>query len=112
MVPSRGPTVEVRLSVVLHDEILWSFVYLHGGFEIYFPISSSGWAHVVCALYIPEVQFANVLTMEPIILQYVPHERYLKVHTSTRKWPQHTESPTFLRKKTMKISFFSYQMEI
>ncbi|XP_075891708.1 protein AF-17-like isoform X2 [Nelusetta ayraudi] len=39
---------------------------------------SGGWAHVVCALYIPEVQFANVLTMEPIILQYVPHERYLK----------------------------------
>lgn len=39
----------------------------------------SGWAHVVCALYIPEVQFANVLTMEPIILQYVPHERYNKV---------------------------------
>lgn len=75
----------------LHDEILWSFVYWQGGFEIYFPISSSGWAHVVCALYIPEVQFANVLTMEPIILQYVPHERYLKVHTSMQKWPQHTE---------------------
>uniref|UniRef100_A0A8C2X3V9 MLLT10 histone lysine methyltransferase DOT1L cofactor n=1 Tax=Cyclopterus lumpus TaxID=8103 RepID=A0A8C2X3V9_CYCLU len=40
--------------------------------------SHSSWAHVVCALYIPEVQFANVLTMEPIILQYVPHERYIK----------------------------------
>ncbi|XP_035767397.1 protein AF-17-like [Neolamprologus brichardi] len=40
---------------------------------------SGGWAHVVCALYIPEVQFANVLTMEPIILQYVPHERYNKM---------------------------------
>uniref|UniRef100_UPI003AABAB47 protein AF-17-like isoform X1 n=2 Tax=Centroberyx gerrardi TaxID=166262 RepID=UPI003AABAB47 len=39
---------------------------------------SGGWAHVVCALYIPEVQFANVLTMEPIVLQYVPHERYIK----------------------------------
>ncbi|XP_061883130.1 protein AF-17-like isoform X1 [Entelurus aequoreus] len=39
---------------------------------------NGGWAHVVCALYIPEVQFANVLTMEPIILQYVPHERYMK----------------------------------
>ncbi|XP_019735317.1 protein AF-17 isoform X1 [Hippocampus comes] len=39
---------------------------------------SGGWAHVVCALYIPEVQFANVLTMEPIMLQYVPHERYMK----------------------------------
>lgn len=38
-----------------------------------------GWAHVVCALYIPEVQFANVLTMEPIVLQYVPHDRFNKV---------------------------------
>ncbi|RLV83474.1 hypothetical protein DV515_00016437, partial [Chloebia gouldiae] len=37
-----------------------------------------GWAHVVCALYIPEVQFANVLTMEPIVLQYVPHDRFNK----------------------------------
>jgi hypothetical protein len=34
---------------------------------------------VVCALYIPEVQFANVLTMEPIVLQYVPHDRFNKV---------------------------------
>ncbi|XP_025020333.1 protein AF-17 isoform X1 [Python bivittatus] len=39
---------------------------------------SGGWAHVVCALYIPEVQFANVLTMEPIVLQYVPHDRFNK----------------------------------
>lgn len=38
-----------------------------------------GWAHVVCALYIPEVQFANVSTMEPIVLQSVPHDRYNKV---------------------------------
>jgi hypothetical protein len=34
---------------------------------------------VVCALYIPEVRFGNVTTMEPIILASVPHERYLKV---------------------------------
>uniref|UniRef100_A0A2K5F4X0 MLLT6, PHD finger containing n=1 Tax=Aotus nancymaae TaxID=37293 RepID=A0A2K5F4X0_AOTNA len=40
---------------------------------------NGGWAHVVCALYIPEVQFANVLTMEPIVLQYVPHDRFNKV---------------------------------
>ncbi|VFV42437.1 low quality protein: protein [Lynx pardinus] len=39
---------------------------------------NGGWAHVVCALYIPEVQFANVLTMEPIVLQYVPHDRFNK----------------------------------
>ncbi|XP_075000022.1 protein AF-10 isoform X6 [Calonectris borealis] len=45
------------------------------------PLSLSslpGWAHVVCALYIPEVQFANVSTMEPIVLQSVPHDRYNK----------------------------------
>nr|XP_025747640.1 protein AF-10 isoform X8 [Callorhinus ursinus]XP_025747703.1 protein AF-10 isoform X8 [Callorhinus ursinus] len=39
---------------------------------------NGGWAHVVCALYIPEVQFANVSTMEPIVLQSVPHDRYNK----------------------------------
>lgn len=39
---------------------------------------NSGWAHVVCALYIPEVRFGNVTTMEPIILQLVPQDRYNK----------------------------------
>ncbi|TRZ00298.1 hypothetical protein DNTS_009905 [Danionella cerebrum] len=39
---------------------------------------NGGWAHVVCALYIPEVEFANVSTMEPIVLQSVPTERYYK----------------------------------
>ncbi|XP_057294111.1 zinc finger protein zfp-1-like [Hydractinia symbiolongicarpus] len=37
-----------------------------------------GWAHVVCALYIPEVRFGDVSTMEPIIFSSVPHERFLK----------------------------------
>ncbi|XP_054168474.1 protein AF-10-like isoform X2 [Oppia nitens] len=37
---------------------------------------SQSWAHVVCALYIPEVRFGNNNTMEPIILQLVPPERY------------------------------------
>lgn len=39
----------------------------------------TGWAHVVCALYIPEVRFGNVTTMEPIILQLIPPERFNKV---------------------------------
>jgi len=34
------------------------------------------WAHVVCALYIPEVEFKNVETMEPILTNKVPEERY------------------------------------
>ena len=34
---------------------------------------------MVCALYIPEVRFGNVSTMEPIIMSSVPHERFLKV---------------------------------
>lgn len=40
---------------------------------------NSGWAHVVCALYIPEVRFGNVTTMEPIQLQLIPTERFNKV---------------------------------
>ncbi|XP_045624895.1 protein AF-10-like isoform X4 [Procambarus clarkii] len=39
---------------------------------------SGGWAHVVCALYIPEVRFGNVTTMEPIMLQLIPQERFNK----------------------------------
>lgn len=35
-----------------------------------------GWAHVVCALYIPEVRFGNVTTMEPILTSLVPEDRY------------------------------------
>ncbi|CAF0762347.1 unnamed protein product [Didymodactylos carnosus] len=38
--------------------------------------NTGGWAHVVCALYIPEVEFENVETMEPIILTKMPVERY------------------------------------
>lgn len=39
---------------------------------------TGGWAHVVCALFIPEVQFGNVITMEPIILKLLPNEKYHK----------------------------------
>uniref|UniRef100_A0AAR5P8A4 PHD-type domain-containing protein n=1 Tax=Dendroctonus ponderosae TaxID=77166 RepID=A0AAR5P8A4_DENPD len=40
---------------------------------------NQGWAHVVCALYIPEVRFGNVSTMEPIQLHLIPAERFNKV---------------------------------
>ncbi|XP_026730400.1 protein AF-17-like isoform X5 [Trichoplusia ni] len=39
---------------------------------------TGGWAHVVCALYIPEVRFGNVTSMEPIVLRLIPPERYNK----------------------------------
>lgn len=42
---------------------------------------NTGWAHVVCALYIPEVRFGNVTTMEPIQLQLIPAERFNKVNS-------------------------------
>ncbi|XP_060581485.1 protein AF-10-like [Ruditapes philippinarum] len=37
---------------------------------------SGGWCHVVCALFIPEAWFANVQTMEPIMLKNVPPDRF------------------------------------
>lgn len=40
---------------------------------------NGGWAHVVCALYIPEVRFGDVSTMEPIIFSSVPNDRFSKV---------------------------------
>jgi protein AF-17/10 len=36
------------------------------------------WAHVVCALYIPEITFGNNRTMEPIITSLIRAERYNK----------------------------------
>ncbi|CAJ0578935.1 unnamed protein product, partial [Mesorhabditis spiculigera] len=39
---------------------------------------SGGWAHVICALYIPEVRFGDVHSMDPIMLNDVPHERFEK----------------------------------
>lgn len=36
------------------------------------------WAHVVCALYIPEVRFGNNNTMEPIEIRHIPADRYNK----------------------------------
>ena len=44
-----------------------------------------GWCHVVCALFIPEAWFANVQTMEPIMLKNVPPDRFNKVNTGLDK---------------------------
>ena len=40
--------------------------------------NNGNFAHVVCSLYIPEVQFGNVTTMEPIILSSIPADRFHK----------------------------------
>jgi protein AF-17/10 len=39
---------------------------------------SNGWAHVICALYIPEITFINVRTMEPIVTSNMRTERLNK----------------------------------
>jgi hypothetical protein len=41
--------------------------------------SDGGWAHVICALYIPEVSFENDATMEPIIISKIPSTRYEQI---------------------------------
>ncbi|KAK0417568.1 hypothetical protein QR680_013084 [Steinernema hermaphroditum] len=40
--------------------------------------ANDAWTHITCALYIPEVQFGNVDTMDPIIISNVPSERFNK----------------------------------
>ena len=42
--------------------------------------SDGKWAHVVCALYIPEVRFGNTSTKEPILIDQVPMYRFNKVY--------------------------------
>lgn len=43
------------------------------------PTENGSWAHVVCALFIPEVTFVDVDTMEPIKLTEIPPDRFKKV---------------------------------
>jgi len=43
------------------------------------PTENGSWAHVVCALFIPEVTFVDVDTMEPIKLTEIPQDRFKKV---------------------------------
>ncbi|XP_003244249.1 protein AF-10 [Acyrthosiphon pisum] len=40
------------------------------------PTENGNWAHVVCALYIPEVTFMDVTTMEPVKLSAIPRDRF------------------------------------
>ncbi|XP_050426553.1 protein AF-10-like [Adelges cooleyi] len=40
------------------------------------PTENGQWAHVVCALYIPEVTFLDVTTMEPVKLSEIPRDRF------------------------------------
>ncbi|CAI2348554.1 unnamed protein product [Caenorhabditis sp. 36 PRJEB53466] len=40
------------------------------------PTDRGGWAHVICALYIPEIRFGNVHSMEPVILSDVPCDKF------------------------------------
>lgn len=47
----------------------------HGAFK---RTDTGAWAHVVCALYIPEVRFGNVTTMEPIMIERLPRDRFGK----------------------------------
>eukprot|EP00117_Sycon_ciliatum_P036024 scpid85071/ scgid27183/ Protein AF-10 len=43
------------------------------------PTESNKWAHVVCALYIPEVSFGSDTTMEPVNINKVPKHRFQQV---------------------------------
>ncbi|CAF3905391.1 unnamed protein product [Adineta steineri] len=47
--------------------------------------SDDGWAHVICALYIPEVSFGNNSTMEPIILSKIPSTRFQQICSLCKK---------------------------
>lgn len=42
------------------------------------PTDNGKWAHVICALYIPEISFGNVRTMEPIVLKDIRQDRLNK----------------------------------
>eukprot|EP00102_Acyrthosiphon_pisum_P003321 XP_001945700.3 PREDICTED: protein AF-10-like isoform X1 [Acyrthosiphon pisum] len=43
------------------------------------PTENGNWAHVVCALFIPEVTFIDVHIMEPIKLSEIPPDRFKKI---------------------------------
>lgn len=83
-----------------------------------FSPSLVAWCHVVCALFIPEAWFANVQTMEPIVLKNVPQERFNKVKTLRLDQPfKKRENPSLLHctikiKKKREIDFTKKKLEM
>ncbi|XP_019851070.1 PREDICTED: protein AF-10-like [Amphimedon queenslandica] len=55
---------------------------------------TGSWAHVVCALYIPEVTFGNLRTMEPIVTTKLPKERFSKACYICEELGQETQAST------------------
>ncbi|KAJ3403655.1 nuA3 HAT complex component nto1, partial [Chytridiales sp. JEL 0842] len=48
--------------------------------------NSNRWAHILCAQWIPEAQFANLVYMEPIVVDDIPDSRYkLQCYICRRK---------------------------
>lgn len=59
---------------------LFARIILNASLYILFKCADvAGWAHVICALYIPEVRFGDVHSMDPVIVADVPSERFERV---------------------------------
>lgn len=72
--PNRNVKIKIIMNLKLSSVIINRCLIL-----IFWFSHISGWCHVVCALFIPEAWFANVQTMEPIVLKNLPQERFNKV---------------------------------
>lgn len=70
--PSCHPNVTLRLTIVFVQRCCLC-PSRDGALK---RTNNGQWAHVVCALYIPEVRFGDVATMEPIVLSCVPPDRW------------------------------------
>lgn len=68
------------VSCLLRSQTLVTFPFLHhhvaGAFK---RTDDNRWAHVLCALYIPEIEFGDVTTMEPIIVSGVPASSFNRI---------------------------------